>query len=73
MLQIYGASVLCGVGFTMSMFIGSLAFEEGGLGYGREARLGIMLGSLLSGLLGFAVLKSAAGKRTAATAVGETT
>jgi NhaA family Na+:H+ antiporter len=58
-MQVYGACVLCGVGFTMSMFIGSLAFEEGGLGYGREARLGIMLGSLLSALLGFAVLKLA--------------
>ncbi|UCG71635.1 MAG: Na+/H+ antiporter NhaA [Chromatiales bacterium] len=70
MLQIYGASVLCGVGFTMSMFIGSLAFEEGGLGYGREARLGIMLGSLLSGVLGFAVLKLA-GRKSAKIAIGE--
>jgi len=55
--QIYGASILCGVGFTMSLFIGSLAFEESGLGYSRPDRLGIIVGSLASGLLGFLVLK----------------
>jgi NhaA family Na+:H+ antiporter len=55
--QLFGVSVLCGVGFTMSLFIGSLAFEESGLGYSRPDRLGIIVGSLASGLLGFIVLK----------------
>jgi len=56
--QIYGVALLCGVGFTMSLFIGSLAFEEGGaLGTSRPDRLGIIAGSLLSGVTGFIVLK----------------
>ena len=55
--QLYGTALLCGVGFTMSLFIGSLAFEESGLGYTRPDRLGIIVGSLVSGLLGFIVLK----------------
>lgn len=57
MMDIYGASVLCGVGFTMSLFIGSLAFEGGGAGYERPDRLGIIVGSLAAGILGYAVLK----------------
>jgi NhaA family Na+:H+ antiporter len=55
--QLYGASILCGVGFTMSLFIGSLAFEESGLGYSRPDRLGIIVGSFAAGILGFLVLK----------------
>ena len=58
--QLYGAAILCGVGFTMSLFIGSLAFEEGGiLGTTRPDRLGIIAGSLLAGIVGFVVLKMA--------------
>jgi NhaA family Na+:H+ antiporter len=55
--QIYGVSILCGVGFTMSLFVGSLAFEDTGLGYSRPDRLGIIVGSLAAGILGFIVLK----------------
>ena len=62
MKQIYGAALLCGVGFTMSLFIGGLAFEEIGVGYDRPERLGIIAGSLLAGILGFIVLKLAADK-----------
>jgi len=56
--RLYGASILCGVGFTMSMFIGSLAFESGG---GNQQllfddRLGIIVGSLLSAIAGYVVL-----------------
>lgn len=52
--QLYGVSLLCGVGFTMSLFIGSLAFEQGG----TEAilmndRLGILAGSTLSAIVGY--------------------
>jgi NhaA family Na+:H+ antiporter len=62
--QIYGVSILCGVGFTMSLFIGSLAFEESGLGYSRPDRLGIIVGSLLAGIFGFIVLKLATRDQT---------
>jgi NhaA family Na+:H+ antiporter len=55
--SLYGVAVLCGIGFTMSLFIGSLAFEETGVNNMVDERLGIMLGSLASGLLGYLVLR----------------
>ncbi|QOL25288.1 Na+/H+ antiporter NhaA [Thalassotalea sp. LPB0316] len=55
---LYGASLLCGVGFTMSLFIGSLAFEQTGDNLIFQDRLGIIIGSLISGLLGYFVIKS---------------
>ena len=64
MAQVYGASILCGIGFTMSLFIASLAFEEAGIGYGRPDRLGIIAGSLVCGILGFVVLKIVTRKST---------
>jgi len=57
MMQIYGTAILCGVGFTMSLFIDGLAYEEVGFGYGQSDRLAIIVGSLLCGVVGFAVLK----------------
>lgn len=54
---LYGASALCGIGFTMSLFIGSLAFEETGVNLLFDERLGIIIGSLLSGVVGFIVLR----------------
>ena len=57
-LQLYGVAVLCGIGFTMSLFIGSLAFAEGGAGYARADRLAIVLGSLVSGVVGYLVLRA---------------
>jgi NhaA family Na+:H+ antiporter len=56
--QLYGTSILCGVGFTMSLFISGLAFEEVGIGYSRPDRLAIIVGSLICGILGYAVLKA---------------
>ena len=53
--QIYGVSLLCGVGFTMSLFISGLAF--GGVTEGFDPRLGIILGSIISGVIGYLVLK----------------
>lgn len=55
---LYGVSVLCGVGFTMSLFVGSLAFENTVLDQKMvfDERLGIILGSLLSGVMGYLVL-----------------
>ncbi len=55
--MIYGVSLLCGVGFTMSLFIGSLAFEETGANRMFDERLGIIIGSLLSGITGYLVLR----------------
>ncbi|MBF0144032.1 MAG: Na+/H+ antiporter NhaA [Magnetococcales bacterium] len=57
--QFYGLALLCGVGFTMSLFIGSLAFEHSAASGSHSdgfARLGILSGSAISGLLGFLVL-----------------
>lgn len=51
---LYGTSVLCGIGFTMSLFIGGLAFPDAA--NTEEVRLGVLLGSLLSGLWGTATL-----------------
>lgn len=55
--QIYGASVLCGVGFTMSLFVGALAFP-GDPGAVDAAKIGTLAGSLLSALLGWTVLRA---------------
>ena len=57
-ISLYGTSALCGMGFTMSLFIGSLAFEETGVNLFFDERLGIILGSLASGLLGYFVLRA---------------
>ncbi|WP_281648737.1 Na+/H+ antiporter NhaA [Parendozoicomonas sp. Alg238-R29] len=57
-LHIYGMSLLCGIGFTMSLFIGSLAFETTGAEYLIADRAGILVGSFLSAVIGFLVLKS---------------
>ncbi|MEL7185379.1 MAG: Na+/H+ antiporter NhaA [Pseudomonadota bacterium] len=56
---LYGASILCGVGFTMSLFVGSLAFENRVLDPQLvfDERLGIIVGSLLSGIFGYIVLQ----------------
>ncbi len=53
---LYGTATLCGIGFTMSLFIGSLAFEGAGFDRIFDERLGIIIGSLASGLLGFLIL-----------------
>ncbi|MBV8913157.1 MAG: Na+/H+ antiporter NhaA [Acetobacteraceae bacterium] len=52
--QLYGGSILCGIGFTMSLFIGDLAFRQ--TPRGDEVKLAVFMGSLLSALLGLAVL-----------------
>ena len=57
--HIYGMAILCGIGFTMSLFIGSLAFETEGTEYLIADRAGILLGSLLSAVVGYLVLKDA--------------
>lgn len=56
--SLYGTAALCGIGFTMSLFIGSLAFEEIGVNLIFDERLGILFGSLASGVLGYAILSA---------------
>ena len=50
--QVYGVSMLCGIGFTMSLFIGSLAFEGAEAGYLNSVKIGVLMGSILSALAG---------------------
>ncbi len=57
MQSLYATALLCGVGFTMSLFIGSLAFEETSVNLLFDERLGIIIGSLLSGTAGYLVLR----------------
>jgi NhaA family Na+:H+ antiporter len=54
--QLYGVTLLCGIGFTMSLFIGSLAFEEQPLEYQVSVKVGVLVGSLLSAVIGAFVL-----------------
>ncbi len=56
-MQLYGVALLCGVGFTMSLFIGSLAFEETDVNLLFDERLGIIIGSVFSGIMGYFILR----------------
>ena len=60
--QVFGIALVCGVGFTMSFFVGTLAYPIGGdpLPYDAWVRLGVILGSVMSGVLGYLVLKLSA-------------
>ena len=56
--HIYGLSCLAGIGFTMSLFIGGLSFGEGGT-LMNEVRIGVLVGSLISAITGYVVLRGA--------------
>jgi NhaA family Na+:H+ antiporter len=55
--EIYGLSLIAGVGFTMSLFIGTLAFPEAAGNHLIWVRLGVLIGSVLSGTLGYSILR----------------
>ncbi len=63
-VSLYGIAALCGIGFTMSLFIGSLAYEETQFDMVFDERLGIIVGSLISALIGYLVLKTQYGKNS---------
>lgn len=62
-LMVYGIALLCGIGFTMSLFIASLAFEQTGVQDVVGDRLGILVGSLCSAVVGYSVLRLASAQK----------
>ena len=57
--QVLGVAILCGIGFTMSLFVGSLAFVPGASEYAGMDRMGILTGSVFAALIGYAVTAAA--------------
>jgi len=77
-LQFYAVTLLCGIGFTMSLFIGSLAFENESLSYMTDVKVGVLAGSLLSAIVGAVLIahsqpqpETKAKAKTKAQAAGE--
>jgi len=63
--SLFGMAVLCGIGFTMSLFIASLAFEASDENLMSESRLGILAGTVTAALLGYLVLRATLPERAA--------
>ncbi|UXH80125.1 Na+/H+ antiporter NhaA [Roseateles amylovorans] len=61
-VQFFGVCVLCGIGFTMSLFIGGLAFTGLGADYETRVKLGVLGGSILSGVIGTLILMRKSGR-----------
>ena len=60
--QLYGVSILTGIGFTMSLFVDSLAYNDSGIFFYAD-RLAILLGSFFSGIIGYLFLRFCSTKR----------
>ncbi|GIU10034.1 MULTISPECIES: Na+/H+ antiporter NhaA [unclassified Shewanella] len=63
--HIFAVSILCGIGFTMSIFISGLAFADASAEYDTLARLGILIGSTISALVGYMLLDRSLPKKSA--------
>jgi NhaA family Na+:H+ antiporter len=61
-IHIYGVALLCGIGFTMSLFIGSLAWQH--TDFDAAIRLGVITGSILSAIAGYAMIRFGAPERS---------
>ena len=61
--QVFGVAILCGIGFTMSLFVGSLAFVPGASEFAGEDRMGILTGSILAACIGYAITAMASRKK----------
>jgi Na+/H+ antiporter NhaA len=55
-MQIYGVAILAGIGFTMSLFIGTLAFSDPS--NAAAVRIGVLAGSVISALVGYVLLRA---------------
>ncbi len=67
-LALYGVAILTGIGFTMSLFIGSLAFEHSPVDYAAPLRAAVLSGSVLSAVVGYMLLRATLRIRTSDTA-----
>ncbi len=56
--SLFGVAMLCGIGFTMSLFIASLALDQGGPAYEAATRIGILGGSMVSAICGYLLLRA---------------
>lgn len=56
-IELYGVAIICGIGFTISLFIGSLAFGYNDPSYLSSVKIGVFLGSFFSGLVGYFLLR----------------
>ena len=63
--QVLGVAILCGIGFTMSLFVGSLAFVPGVSEYVGMDRMGILVGSFLAAIIGYAITALSSPKQPA--------
>ncbi|MBO0237191.1 Na+/H+ antiporter NhaA, partial [Vibrio parahaemolyticus] len=63
--HIFAVSILCGIGFTMSIFISSLAFGSAHADYDTYARLGILMGPTTAAILGYVLLRMSLPKTAA--------
>lgn len=64
--QVLGVSILCGIGFTMSLFVGSLAFQPGVSEYAGMDRMGILTGSIIAAVVGYGITAMASRKNATA-------
>ena len=65
-MLLLGISILCGIGFTMSLFVGGLAFVGLDPGYALQLKIGVLCGSLISGVVGTILLLVAAKRKNSA-------